>query len=492
MTETAHKGFSECAKFIQEQLAEQAYPSLAVAVAKEGHILWEQGFGWANRESRIRATEHTAYSLASISKPITTTALMLLQQRGRLELDRPINDYLGEAKLKAPVGDVEGATLRRVANHTSGLPLHYQFFYADEPYRRPEMDETIRRYATLVRAPGERYQYSNLGYGLLDYVISRASGHSYADFMREEIFLPLGMLRSSVDIPPAIQPYAAARYGSDGIPYPFYDFDHPGGSAIFCSAHDLIRFGMLHLGTRLPDQKALLSEQTLEAMQVNTSAPEEKNGYGIGWGVNADNLGYRSISHTGGMGGVNTLLMLIPSEKIVVAALGNACGSLPFRACEEILASLLPEYDVRLRQRQAEREKEQKKGAKTKKPAAFKPGKRLSGEWNGELVTWNGPIPLMLWFKSSGDVHAQLGNQLRALVNDVKFDDDQLRGVMLGDIETEDANRRPYRLHLDLKLRDETLNGAIIAITHMEVDQGGARGRRTGNALSHWAELKRA
>ena len=72
----------------------------------------------------------------------------------------------------ARVGNAGDATVRRVANHTSGLPLHYQFFYADEPYRRPAMDETIRRYGNLVTAPGERYQYSNLGYGVIDYVIA--------------------------------------------------------------------------------------------------------------------------------------------------------------------------------------------------------------------------------------------------------------------------------------------------------------------------------
>jgi CubicO group peptidase (beta-lactamase class C family) len=70
---------------------------------------------------------------------------MLLVERGLIDLDKPVNTYLAEAKLIGRAGDTMGATVRRVANHTSGLPLHYQFFYEDEPYRPPSRDETIRR-----------------------------------------------------------------------------------------------------------------------------------------------------------------------------------------------------------------------------------------------------------------------------------------------------------------------------------------------------------
>lgn len=185
---------------IQRQLTESGAPSIALALARDGKIIWEEGFGWADRENRTPATHHTLYSLASISKPITATGLMVLAERGRVDLDKPANDYLGPAKIRARTGNAAAATLRRIANHSAGLPLHYQFFYEDEPYRRPSMDETILRYANLVTPPGEHYQYSNLGYGILDYVIARQSGRRYPDFMREEVFAPLGLTHMSVDI----------------------------------------------------------------------------------------------------------------------------------------------------------------------------------------------------------------------------------------------------------------------------------------------------
>ncbi len=215
-------------ELIRKEIAEHGRPSVAIAVVSGGQIEWAEGFGWADREKRRPATEHTPYSLASISKPITATGLMVLVQAGKIDLDRPIDDYLGGARINARLGDTAQATVRRVANHSAGLPLHYQFFFADEPHRRPPMEETIRRYANLVTPPGERHQYSNLGYGLLDHAIARASGVSYAEFMRREVFVPLGMTRTSVDIGPGLEEFAAARYATDGRPIPFYDFDHPG------------------------------------------------------------------------------------------------------------------------------------------------------------------------------------------------------------------------------------------------------------------------
>ncbi|MBI1786333.1 MAG: beta-lactamase family protein, partial [Acidobacteria bacterium] len=176
-------------------------------------------------------------------------------------------------------------------------------------------------YGNLVAIPGERHQYSNLGYGVIDYAISRVSGKPYADFMREEVFVKLGLTRTSVDIGPGLKEFAATRYGSDGRPIPFYDFDHPGGSAIFSSAHDLVRFGMFHLKAHLDGQKAILTDATLDAMHKPTVKTGERGGYGIGWSSTERPDGYRVVAHAGGMGGVSTSLRLVESEKLAVVVL---------------------------------------------------------------------------------------------------------------------------------------------------------------------------
>ncbi|HWQ56026.1 MAG TPA: serine hydrolase domain-containing protein [Bryobacteraceae bacterium] len=453
---------------IRRQLAETSVPSVAVAVARDGRIVWEEGFGWADREKRIPATAHTMYSLASISKPFTATGLMVLVRRGAIVLDKPVNDYLGSAKVRARVGDAAQATVRRVANHTAGLPLHFQFFYRGEPNRPPSRDETILRFGNLVAAPGEGYSYSNLGYGILDHVIARASGRSFAEFMRTSVFFPLGLTRTSVDFGPELEDYAAVRYGSDGLPIPPYEFDHDGASAVWSSAHDLVRFAMFHLKAHLPEQKPILPDDLIDAMQNPTAAIGANSGYGVGWRVD-DHPAGRIVSHSGGMPGVLTDLRMVPSEKLAVVVLSNASAGLPQRIADQIVSALLPAW----------------------KPSRNQPSapnlpipKQLLGSWKGHLSTYKAEIPLTVRILESGDVHAQLGTQLKMLWNDTRWDGVAIRGRMPGDLGIEECARGPRVLQFTLTPRGNVLNGPVSATSEM--------GRpRPAGAVTQWVELTR-
>ena len=121
--------FSSVRKLIQDRMAKEAVPGLAVAVVRRGEILWEEGFGWADRENRIPANEQTMFYLASVTKAITATAILVLHERKKLDLDHPINDYLGPARLSSPLWDVNAATVRRVASHTAGLTTYARSCY---------------------------------------------------------------------------------------------------------------------------------------------------------------------------------------------------------------------------------------------------------------------------------------------------------------------------------------------------------------------------
>lgn len=472
--------FERIRHLIRKGMVEERLPSLSVAVARRGEILWEEAFGWADRERRIEAAPHTMYSLASISKPITATAIMVLQEQGKLDLDRPVNDYLPDTKLIARVGDpsghgrdqrelTAGATVRRVLDHTSGLPLHWQFFPSDEPRARPPFSETLRRYGNLVTPPGERYQYSNLGYGVLDHVIACVSGKPYRDFMREEVFLPMGMARASIDVGPGLEPYAAERYAPGGLRLPFYDCDHPGGSAVFCSAHDLVRFGMFHLHAELADQKQVLSSDGIEMMQAPSTRTGENGWYGLGWRVADEYGGCRTVGHNGGMDGVSTTLVLAPEAGVAVAALANAASRLPFDVAKQALTALLPGAAAMPAGPAPEKKEE---------TPVFQPPAALIGEWRGSVANLN----LTLRFREDGDVHVRLGDQLKTLLTDGRFEDGTLTGCFAGDIGTEDANRRPYHLHLDLRLRGEVLNGAVIVKSPPRTN--------LDSALSHWTQLE--
>jgi hypothetical protein len=179
------------------------------------------------------------------------------------------------------------------------------------------------------------------------------------------------------------------------------------------------------------------------------------------------------VSHTGGMGGVATALRLIPSEKLAVVVLCNAGIRLPHRVADEIMAVLLPNYRVN---RGAEQ-------PSVTVPKSFQPPAELVGTWKGALSTWQADLPFELRVLESGQVHARVGTQLWMLLNDVTWQDGYLSGRMLSDIHTEDANRRPYALQLTLKLRGNVLNGPASAIS--------LPGKRNGNALTSWLEVRR-
>lgn len=458
--------FSAIRAEIARRMTGNGAPSLSVAVARNGSILWQQGFGWADRENRVRSTEHTPYSLASISKPITATGLMRLVEAGRVRLDDPINTYIAPAKLTAKTGDVRLATVRRVASHSAGLPLHYQFFYRDEPHRPPPAVETIRRYGILITPPGERYSYSNIGYGILDYLIERVSGQPYAEFMRREVFLPLGLPRMAVGIPPGSEKLHAVRYGADKLPIPDYDFDHAGASAIYASAHDLIRFAMFHLRTPGRDQKPILSAFSLDEMQKPAVEINPESGYGIGWNISR-RRGNTVVSHSGGMGGVSTILLLVPKEKIAVAALSNDRSSLPIEIAYRILNTLMGA--------------EPHGSGSNVKPQLFKPTPAYTGDWKGNLETHSGSHPFLLRIQPSGQVEAKLGEAPWTSVIQPGLEDGYLTGSLAGQVETEDAARRPHRIQLSLKLRGNILNGAATAIS--------IPGARAGNALTSWVEV---
>ena len=450
--------FATARATIERLLKEDNLPSVSVAVAKDGQIVWQEAFGWANRERQVRATPSTAYSLASISKPITATGLMRLVEQKKVDLDRPANDYLGRGKLTAPGGgDASGATVRRVLSHSAGLPLHYQFFYAGLPYSEPPVDDTIARYGVLVNPPGSVYLYSNLGYGILDQIIERVSGRKYAEFMRTEVFAPLGMRHSSVHITGRKPHEVAERYDAEGKPIPYYDFDHDGGSAVYASAHDLVKFGMFHLGAKLVEQKRVISDETRDQMKVVETPASSTDRYALGWFIGEEN-GIRRIWHTGSMPGVTTILNLYPDENVVTVVLLNASNAgARTRIAQAVAAAVL----------------KTSAGPQPRAPSppppgarpAFKPTLEQLGEWTGTLKTWERDVPLSMRVEEDGDVKIRLGGGLWTLLNQVSWTQERLAGRFAGTIPTADARRQPHTIQLELRPRDGKLAGQATALS---------------------------
>ena len=453
---------------IQQVMESEKLQSVSVAIAKDGKVIWQQAFGLANvrnpnaatasMKNFVAATPHTPYSLASISKPITATGLMRLVEQKKIDLDRPANDYLPTAKLNGYAGPAGEATVRRLLSHTSGLPLHYQFFYEGEPHREPPMDDTIMRYGILVNPPGKVYQYSNLGYGVLDRIISNVSDRSFADFMRAEVFEPLGMRDTSVHVPPALRDRIAARYTAEGAPIPYYTFDHDGGSAIYASAHDLVRFGMFHLGDNVPGQQQILTEAARTAMR-RSETPAGGEQYGLGWFI-GEEWSMRRIWHTGSMPGVTTILNLYPDNNLVTVVLLNVNNAnARTRIAQALVAPFRPSMPFRMVTAENARRNEV---PPPRRP--FTPTADQLGEWTGVLKAWDRRLPFTMRVEADGDIKIDIG-AIWSLLTGVTWENDRLVGRFLGRIPTPDADRYPHNILLDLRLRDGKLSGQATAQT---------------------------
>jgi CubicO group peptidase (beta-lactamase class C family) len=392
--QTASASFDGVRDRIVRAVEERNVPSVSLAVVRDGEIVWEEAFGLADIENKIKATSGTVYPIASATKPFTATALMVLVERGLADLDRPANDYLKGAGLRAYEGDAARATIRRVLHHTSGLPMSWDFLFEGTSRRKLPLETVLGRYGVLVSPPGESYNYSNLGYAVLEAVIERVSGRPYAEFLAAEVFKPLGLDRTSVVTAPPAQGDAAVKYGPSLARVPFCDHGTRGAGSIHATAHDLALFLLLHLGRLRPDQRAILKPASVAAMQSARDPDVRDSSYALGWETGR-RYGYPIVTHGGWMDGCRAHLAMIPSEGLGVAVLINGENVPTIQICDGIFAALLPRYA------RAMSAATSGQGGPSP-PAAFKPPAGAVGTWEGTVKTWEGTIPVRLVVAADG------------------------------------------------------------------------------------------
>ena len=363
---------------------------------------------------------------------------MVLVERGKIDLDRPINDYLGEAKLHGSPGTNYEPTVREIAGHVGGLGIHFHFFPETGNLVRPTMDETIRRFGFLIAPPGERYEYSNLGYGVLEYVIERVSGRPYAEFLQSEVLNPLGLNQTSV--PLKHNDGLAVRYWTDGTEIPFYDFDHRGGSAVYSSAHDLVRFGMYHLGLLNLAGPAPVSPKGLAEMH-RSIARWGSDGYGLGWTLTNLTEGTRLINHDGGMPGVHAQLLLLPEKKAVLVSLAN---------------SLKPEASERVKDELGSAMALDYSAAKKSDPEAI-----FTGEWIGEIATAAGSVPLRLQIKNRTNCYVKINNDATHRVRDMKIENGYWTGMVVERLSIPELSPLYCEVKFFLKRLGSHLRGGV-------------------------------
>ncbi|MCS7082604.1 MAG: serine hydrolase domain-containing protein [Bacteroidota bacterium] len=299
-------------------MRDRAIPGLQVAVAIRGRIVWSEGFGWADLENRVPVWPSTRFRVASVSKALTSAALGLLWEQGRLDLDAEVQRYVPSFPRKRwPI------TVRQVAGHLAGI-RHYrgQEFLSSRRYRSVLEALSVFQDDSLLFEPGTRYSYSSYGWNLLSAVIEGASGEEFLGLMRRRVFEPLGMRYTVAEHTDSLILGRARFYVRDSLgrilnaPYVDNSVKWAGGGFL-STAEDLVRFGSGLLEGRL------LRPQTVELLFSSQRTRDGRpTGYGIGWST-GERAGRRTVWHTGGAVGGSAILLLRPETSVVVALIAN-------------------------------------------------------------------------------------------------------------------------------------------------------------------------
>lgn len=318
-------------------------PGVAVAVLKEGEVVFKQGYGMANLEYGIPITPSTVFHVASVSKQFTTFAVVLLAQEGKLSLDDDIREYVQEVPAFGPT-----ITIRHLIHHTSGLRdqwdlLSLSHWRMDDVITQNDILRLVSRQKDLNFEPGSQYMYCNTGYTLLAVIVERVSKKSLDEYCQENIFQPLGMTNTHFhdDHQHIVKnrAYSYSGNGAGGYQKRILSFAVAGATSLFTTVEDLLRWQENFDTTQVGGNSAI--EKMLGRATLN-SGEEIDYGFALGHGSHA---GLRTISHSGADAGFRSFLGRFPDHDISIAVAGNL-GSLNTRGLAYEVADLYLEEHI--------------------------------------------------------------------------------------------------------------------------------------------------
>lgn len=310
----------------------------AVLVGIKGKIVFDKAYGLANEEWDVQNTTSTKFRIASLTKQFTAACILLLQERGQLNVHDPISRYLpGLPEAWQPI------TIHQLLTHTSGVPNYTdssQFTRLNRMGTTPQEMTALVADKPLDFKPGSQWHYSNTGYMLLGMIIEKTSGQSYADFLKRNIFGPLGMTNSGYDQAiPILKERASGYQIKDGqlANADFIDMSGPyAAGGIYSTVEDMYRWS-----EALAQEGKLLSASSLK--QMFTEYPEavyQGQHYGYGVVINRQKFGKLLYYHGGGVEGFSSVIQRYSAEGVCIVVLSNLDSYKPWELGDHIAADL--------------------------------------------------------------------------------------------------------------------------------------------------------
>jgi CubicO group peptidase (beta-lactamase class C family) len=301
---------------------EYDFPNVAgasVLVIKDRKVLFKKAYGLANLESKISSNTNTNYRLASMTKQFTAMAIMILAERKKLSYDDPLTKFFPDLPAYG-----KQITVRHLLNHTSGL-IEYSDLIpkgTTTPLTDRDVLSMMKKQDRTYFPPGAQFRYSNSGYTLLGLIVEAASGISFPEFLRKNIFKPLGMTNTKFyqreDFTDRNRAYGYTQKESS-----FEKTDQSltsstrGDGSVYSSVDDLYKWEQALYTTRL------VSAETLKrAFNVGATTDDPKLGYGFGWFI-GDYRGLKAIYHGGNTIGFTSVIRRFPEQKFAVIVLTN-------------------------------------------------------------------------------------------------------------------------------------------------------------------------
>jgi CubicO group peptidase (beta-lactamase class C family) len=370
--------------FIHEIMKANNIPGLGACIVKKDKLVWIGTFGWADIEGKKPMTEETIQNIGSISKTITATAIMQLWEKGKFDLDDDVNKYL-PFPVRNPRFPEDPITFRQLLTHKSSIrdgPAYGQSYACGDP--AVSLKDWIKGYLVpggkyyseegnfhawkpgTLEIPPDSEAYTNVGFGLLGYLVEVIGGEDFSEYCKKNIFTPLGMKNTGwyladVNLDNHAIPYTLIserlrlpegitletflpRYGKekqaaktgDLFPHCLYSFFNYPDGLIRTSIRELSHFLRAYISDGVFENKRILSKETVRSMLSNSHF-----GHGLCWFEMKQKSGDTAWGHSGGDPGISTLMLFRPKDGVGVIVFFN-CDT-PGKAYGEILERLFEE-----------------------------------------------------------------------------------------------------------------------------------------------------
>ena len=313
--------------FIQQELPAKGIPALSITVVADGQEVWSKGYGMSDPDAGTMVNPTTVYRVASVSKLFTALTVMQMAERGILDLDAPVTDYLPEFSPENPFD--KPITLRQLLSHRSGLvrePPVGHYFDATSP-TLPDMVESLNA-TTLILPPESRTKYSNAAVSVAGYAVEAVTGHSFNDHAQSALINPMGLGQTSFASRPDLRDSLGIGYmwrydSSELTTAPVFELGIGPAANLYTTTRDLGQFINTLFAISRGERADILSAESLAEMwTVQFNADSVRNGFGLGFNL-SEQQGLRRVQHAGVMYGYATRVYAIPEESVGVAVVAN-------------------------------------------------------------------------------------------------------------------------------------------------------------------------